>query len=154
MAQELSRFQFGERHDDVTSDIVGVVKKPWRPWCRVFEGHGISVVVAVPESVSDRTAMKAFFHRVRQEINSRFVGFAAYRSSYSFVVLVCPHGLFTDCSGVASELKDRTGLHMNIVQGVILVDAETREVTGDHTRPAAHKREYEAVLSAASEAAE
>ena len=50
------------------------------------------------------------------------------------------------------DLKDRTGLHMNIVKGVILVDAETRAVTGDYTRPAQHKREYDAVLSATTRA--
>lgn len=100
VAREMSQFKFAERHDNVSSDIRGVVKKSWNPLRRVFGGHG----------------------------------------------------LFAACSGVASELKDRSGLHMNIVQGVILVDAETREVTGDYTRPAQHKREYEAVLSATTKA--
>jgi hypothetical protein len=81
------------------------------------------------------------------------VGFAAYKSSYSFVVLVCPHQLFESCPGVASQLKDRTGLHTNIIQGVILVDGETGAVTGDYTRPAQHKGEYDAVLSAVQRAA-
>ena len=152
VAGELSQFKFRERHENVTSNIVGVVKKSWNPLHRVFGGHGISAVVVVPESVTDRAGLKAFFQDVRKEINSRLVGFAAYKSSHSFIVLVCPHNLFKACSDVTSELKDRTGLHMNIIQGVILVDSETREVTGDYTRPAQHKREYEAVLSATNKA--
>lgn len=152
VAREVSQFSFGERHNDVTGEIAGVVKKSWNPLRRVFGGHGIVAVVVVPESVADRVQLKSFFQGVRKEINSRFVGVAAYKSSHSFIVLLCPHSLFTGCSGVASELKDRTGLHMNIVQGVILVDAETREVTGEYTRPSQHKREYEAVLAATSTA--
>lgn len=152
VAQDLSQFKFGERHDNVTDNIVGIVKKSWNPLRRVFGGHGISEVVVVPESVTDRPGLKAFFQDIRKEINSRFVGFAAYKSSHSFIVLLCPHSLFTTCSGIASELKDRSGLHMNIIQGVILVDAETKDVTGDYTRPAQHKREYEAVLAAVTSA--
>jgi len=152
VAQELSQFKFHERHDNVTDKIMGVIKKSWNPLRRVFGRHGISAVVIVSESVSDRAELKAFFQDIRKEINSRFVGFAAYKSSYSFIVLVCPHNLFTVCSGISSELKDKTGLHMNIIQGVILVDEETRELTGDYTRPALHKHEYEAVLSSTTKA--
>jgi len=152
VAQSLSPYKFSERYDKVTVNMIGVVKKPWNPLCRAFGGHGMAVVVVVPESVTDRAGLKKLFEDVRREINSRFVGFAAYKSSHSFIVLLCPHSLFAVCSGIASELKDRSGLHMNIIQGAILVDCENREVTGDYTRPAQHKREYEAVLSATSRA--
>lgn len=154
IAQALSQFDFSERHDQVTDTIVGVVKKPWSGLCRLLGGHGISAVVVVPESVTECSGLKAFFGGVRREINARYVGFAAYKSSHSFIVLVCPHALFTACSGIASRLKDRTGLHVNIIQGVILVDGETGEVSGDYTRPAQYKREYEAVLSATKRAVE
>jgi hypothetical protein len=152
LAQDLSQFKFDERHDNVTGNIVGLVKKSWSPLRRVFGGHGITAVILITESVTDRAGLKAFFQDIRRDINTRFVGFAAYKSSHSFIVLVCPHSLFMACSGIASELKDRSGLHMNIIQGVILVDDETKEVIGDYTRPALHKREYEAVLSATSRA--
>ena len=148
LAHDLSELKFDERHDDVSDRIAGVIKKPWNGWRRVFGGHGIAAVAVVPESVGDCTALKAFFSMVRREINERYVGFAAYKSSYSFVVLVCAHHLFEACPGIPSRLKDRTGLHTNIIQGVILVDAETGAVTTDYTRPAQHKDEYDAVLSA------
>jgi hypothetical protein len=153
LAHDLSEAKFGERHDDVTSTVAGVVKKPWNGWRRVFGGHGIVAVAAVPGSVADCAGLRTLFGKVRREINDRFVGFAAYKSSYSFVVLVCPHHLFDACPGIASQLKDRTGLHSNIIQGVILVDAETGAVTGDYTRPAQHKGEYDAVVSATRRAA-
>jgi len=152
VAREMAQFNFSERHNDIASSIAGVVKKSWNPLRRIFGGHGIAAVVVVPESVTDRVGLKVFFQGVRKEINSRFVGVAAYKSSYSFIVLLCPHNLFAACPEVASELKDRTGLHMNIIQGVILVNSDTREVTGDYTRPSLHKREYEAVLAATSRA--
>jgi hypothetical protein len=153
VAQDLSELSFHEQYDDVTSTVVGVVKKPWNVWRRVFGSHGIVVVALVPESVGDCPGLKAFFGEVRKEINGRFVGFAAYKSSHSFVVLVCPHHLFEACHGIASQLKDRTGFHTNIIQGVILVDSEIEAVTGDYTRPAQHKGEYDAVLSATRRAA-
>jgi len=152
LAHDLSELTFGERHDDVSDCIAGVIKKPWNEWRRVFGGHGITAVAVVPKSVGDCAGLKTFFGMVRREINDRYVGFAAYKSSYSFVVLVCPHHLFEACPGIASQLKDRTGLHTNIIQGVILVDAETGAVTGDYTRPAQHKDEYDAVLSATQRA--
>lgn len=153
LTHDLSELTFGERYDDVTGSVVGVVKKPWNGWRRVFGGHGLAAVAVVPESVGDCAGLKTFFGMVRREINDRYVGFAAYKSSYSFVVLVCPHHLFEACPGIASQLKDRTGLHTNIIQGVILVDGETGAVTGDYTRPAQHKDEYDAVLSATRGAA-
>lgn len=153
VAQDLSELQFGERHDDVTDSVAGVVKKQWNPWRRVFGGHGIAAVAVVPESIGDCAELKTFVGMVRREINDRYVGFAAYKSSHSFIVLVCPHRLFEACDDIASRLKDRTGLHTNIIQGVILADGETGAVTGDYTRPAQHKREYDAVLSATRRAA-
>lgn len=148
VAENLSPYKFCERHEDVTENVVGIVKKSWNLLRRVFGGHGIVAVVIVPETITDRERLKAFFGDIRREINSRFVGFAAYKSSHSFVVLICPHDLFISFSEVTSELKDKTGLHMNIIQGVVLVDSKTMEVTGDYTRPAQYKREYDAVLSA------
>lgn len=153
VAQALSKFEFGERYDDVTSTVVGVIKKPWNLWRRVFGSHGIVAVAVVPWSVADCAALRTFFGEVRRAINGEFVGFAAYKSSHSFVVLVCPHYVFEACHGIASQLKDRTGFHTNIIQGVILVDAETGAVAGDYTRPAQHKGEYDAVLSATRRAA-
>lgn len=152
VADGLSELKFDERHDDVSDRIAGVIKKPWNGWRRVFGGHGIAAVAVVPESVGDCTGLKTFFSMVRREINERYVGFAAYKSSYSFVVLVCAHHLFEACPGIPSRLKDRTGLHTNIIQGVILVDAETGAVTADYTRPAQHKDEYDAVVSATERA--
>lgn len=84
--------------------------------------------------MTDRTGLKAFFKDVRNEINSRFVGFAANKSSYSFIVLLCPHSLFTKCSGIASELRDSTAFHVNTIVGVIVVDSDTRQVTADFAR--------------------
>ena len=116
-------------------------------------GHGIAAVVAVPDTTTDRGQLKALFQDIRRAINSRFVGFAAYKSSHSFIVLVMPtqriHVLFGD--RLRTE-RQEWGFNMNIIQGVILVDTETREVVGDYTRPAQHKREYEAVLAAATNA--
>ncbi|MES9991052.1 MAG: hypothetical protein ABW098_03825 [Candidatus Thiodiazotropha sp.] len=150
LEQNLSQYKFSERYDEVTENIVGIVKKPWKPLQRVFGGHGIAAVITVPETITERESLKAFFKHMRKEITSKYVGYAAYKSSHSFVVLVCPHELFTTASGIASELKDRTGLHMNIIQGVVLVDSQTREVASDYTRPLQYKGEYNAVLSAAN----
>jgi hypothetical protein len=151
VAQNLLQYKFCERHDDTTENIAGIVKTSWNMSRRVFGGHGIVAIILVPETVTDSQRLKTFFRDIRREVNSEFVGFAAYKSSHSFVVLVCPHDLFTSCFGIASKLKDKTGLHMNIVQGVILVDSQTGEVEADYTRPAQHKDEYNAVLSAVSD---
>jgi len=70
------------------------------------------------------------------------------------VVLVCPHGLFVACARIASQLKDRSSFHTNIVQAVILVDSETREVLGDYSRPVQYRREVKTVLSAARRSVE
>jgi hypothetical protein len=152
VAHELSQYKFTERHNEVTENVVGIVKTSWSPLRRFFGGHGIAAVVAVPETIADAATLKVFHQGIRRKINSSFVGYGAYKSSYSFIVFVCPHSLFTVCSGIASELKDKSGLHMNIIQGVILVNSKTKEVAGDYTRPAQHKREYEAVLSATHKA--
>ncbi len=154
LAQDLTKFKFSERHNNITDNIVGVVKKPKNP-IRIglgLGGHGISAVVTVPNSIVDQSGMKNFFQTIRNDINSKFVGAAAYKSAHSFIVLVCSHKLYTNCMGIASELKDKSGLHKNIIQGVILIDAETKDISGDYTRPAQNKREYDTVLSAATRA--
>ena len=152
VAQALSQFKFNERRDAVTSDIVAVVKKPSNLLRILFRGLGICAVVVVPESVTDRMGLKAFIDDVRRDISSRFVRIAAYRNTYLFIVLVCRHDLFAACPGVAAALIDKTGLHTTLIQGVILVDSATREVTGDYTWIPQHKREFEALLSATSRA--
>jgi len=148
VARELSLYDFRERYDKVGPDIAGVVKTPWKPLCRLFGGHGIVAVVTVPASVTGPESLRALVRDVRLELNSSFVGVGAYKSTYSFLVLLCPQNLLAASPGVASSLKDRTGLHRNIIQGVILVDLETREVTGDYSWPARHWRIYELVTRA------
>ena len=154
VADAMGSFGFSQRHTDVQGEarLAGVVGKAWNPFRRIFGGHGLVAVAAIPEDIPSPDRLVAFFSAVRKTMNAQFVGFAAYKSTHSFVVLLCPHALFPSVREMPSKLKDRSGLHLNIIQGVILVDAETREVVGDYTRPAQHKREYEAVLSATTQA--
>ncbi len=152
VAQEMAQFKYNEQHNNVSDSIAGIIKKSWTPLRRAFGGHGIVAVVVVPEFVTNRIGLKAFFEDLRKEIDSRFVGLAAKRSSYSFIVLICPHKLFMACAGEAPELTDKTGLHVNIIKAIILVDSKTLQVTGDYCHPLWHKREYEAVFAAASRA--
>lgn len=152
VAQEMTQFKYDERHNNISNSIAGIIKKSWTPLRRAFGGHGMVVVVVVPDFVTNRIGLKVFFEGLRKEIDSRFVGLAAKRSSYSFIVLICPHKLFVACAGEAPELTDKTGLHANIITAIILVDSKTLRVTGDYSHPLFHKREYEAVFAAASRA--
>lgn len=152
VAHELAQFKYAEQHNNISNSIAGIVKKSWTPLRRVFGGHGMVVVVVVPEFVTNRIGLKAFFEDLRKEIDSRFVGLAAKKSSYSFVVLLCPHKLFKACAGDAPELIDKTGFHVNIVKAIVLIDSKTLKITGEYSQPLFHKREYEAVLAAASRA--
>lgn len=152
LAQDLSKYKFRERHDNVTNNVVGVVKKVWSPLFLASGKHGLSAVAVIPESVTDTPRLQAFFATTRKDINTEFVSAAAYKSSYTFLVLICANQLYSTFTSYVSELVDKTQTHTNVFQGVFLVDATTKEVTSAHTRPAYNKREYEAVLSAIDKA--
>ena len=65
---------------------------------------------------------------------------------HSFLILICQHDLFEKSRGIENKLKDKTGLHLNLIQGVLLIDSETFDVISDYTRPAQHKAEFMSIL--------
>ena len=152
LENELSQFSFNERHDNVTNNLVGIVKKKWNPLKRLSGDHGITAIISVPKTITSPNELKTFFKGIKSEIGSRFVPFGSYKSTYSFFVLICPHNLFISSPGIATKLKDKTGLKMNIIKGVILVDEETKDVTGSYSSFSLDKNKYDTILSATKRA--
>jgi len=147
----LRPFGFDEVHNNLSADIQIVVKTPFTLLNGLFGGRGLVVVAQVPETIQDAAMLAGFARRVRRSVNEKFLSFPYYKSMHTFLVLLCPHSLFSSAAGAESRLKDRTGLHLNLVQGVVVVDSETSTFRSDYTRPAQHKREFDAVIRAIEE---
>ncbi len=121
---------FEEFRADFASDtgIVAIINKRFTALNGLFGGRGLVAVAVVPERILDAGGLRDFVRGVRRTINREYVSFPFHKSMHSFMVLFCPHSLFSATPGVESSLKDRTGLHFNLVQGVVCIDRQTGDV--------------------------
>ncbi len=62
--------------------------------------------------------------------------------------------LFVKYSEKKEKLIDKSGWHSILIQGMILVDSATWEVSGDYTWIPQHKREFNALVLATKNAVE
>lgn len=148
LKKTLSRHNFTEsvKEFEDENQIVGITKTHFTLLNGLFGGRGLCALVRVPNEIKEQNGLISFFAEVRKWLNSKFVSFPWFKSMHSFLILVCQHDLFEKSRGIENRLKDKTGLHMNLIQGVILIDSETFDVISDYTRPAQHKVEFMSIL--------
>jgi len=154
IAEKLRFHKFTEIHKNIEEEvtIAGVIIRPQNILRAFFTGgYGLCIVVEVPEEVRNSNELNEFYVRVRKVINRKYARFPWFKCMYSFMVLLFPHALFETSRGIVKSLKDRSGAHMNIIQGVAIIDKETFEIASDYTWIPQHKKHFQSLLDAVQE---
>jgi len=102
--------------DDAASQVLA---RP-REWMVRY----VCVVVSTPSGCLSREQAEALFRRTRTSLTRRYTRFPYWKELGTYLVVLCSSPLFDELQANVSAFKDRTGLHMNVMLGTVLVDVE------------------------------
>jgi|GEM_PF-5195057 len=83
--------------------------------CAIFE---------IPDSVGTASEGREIFRRIREAVSRGTGDKQLWKGIGTYAVWLCGHELYQALKGHLSKLKDRTGLHSNVMLGTILIDRE------------------------------
>ncbi len=67
---------------------------------------------------------KNLFDALRRGLTKKYAQFPYWKELGTYLVWICSSELFDGMQGRMAEFKDKTGLHMNVMLGTVLVDRE------------------------------
>ena len=67
---------------------------------------------------------KKLFDAMRRGLTKKYAQFPYWKELGTYLVWMCRSELFDGMQGRVAEFKDKTGLHMNVMLGTVLVDRE------------------------------
>jgi hypothetical protein len=81
-------------------------------------------VFALPDSCNTPEQAKKLFDAVRIDLTKHYARFPYWKELGTYLVWICGSELFDGMQGKMTQFKDKTGLHMNVMLGTVLVDRE------------------------------
>jgi hypothetical protein len=81
-------------------------------------------VFTLPEGLDHPRQAKQFFEATRKSFTKRYVQFPYWKELGTYLVWICESDIFEAMEGGMTQLKDKTGLHMNVMLGTVLVDRQ------------------------------
>ncbi|AVP96823.1 hypothetical protein C7S18_06230 [Ahniella affigens] len=91
--------------------------------CGVFE---------LPDTFEVSQARK-FIDATRREISKRYAKFPYWKELGTYLVWICDKKQLQHLEKAASEFKDRTGFHVNVMLGAVLAGANGQSVRSERT---------------------
>lgn len=128
--ESLKPYRYTEREElqlrDVGSVQLVITKRRWtvRYVCAVLEA---------PQSLSTVDECRDLIQRLREGLAVQFARFPYFKELGTYVVLLCSQSVYQDLSQHLSAFYDRTGLHMNVILGLVLVDRDGFRISADAT---------------------
>jgi len=109
-------------------------------------------VFCLPEGFDTVGQAKTLFGAIRNGFTKRYARFPYWKELGTYLVWICSSGLFDDAQGRMGHFKDKTGLHMNVMLGMVLVDREKFTTSTDCTWGLAYSgKHFRAIGAAVSE---
>jgi len=123
-------YRYTEHNEGLINDVqFTAILKTQKKWSVQY----ICAVVEVPQNISHVPGIEQFFAQVRKSLGAKYASFPWWKSLGTYVVLSCDHELYEKLCNAGEMFKDRTGLHMNVMLGICLVDRETLDNSTDST---------------------
>lgn len=128
LADRLAGCGYGEFVDGETTDLAfAAAAAETKGRSRKF----VCAVVEVPAGVRDVAAAGRALADVRRALAKRHAGFPWLTRLGTFLVVLCRRGLWERLRG-RDGLIDTTSLHVNVLLGSVLVDADAYQTSSDH----------------------
>ncbi len=93
----------------------------------------VCVVHEIPASVTNAAMLTDLFNQIRRQLFVQYARFPYWKELGTFLVLLCSHEQYEQLAIHAGKLKDRSGLHGNVMLGTILIDGENFQSSADTT---------------------
>ncbi len=93
----------------------------------------LCAVAHLPPPIRNGEEAAGFVSRLRRGLRRRYPGFPWPRRLGTYTVLLCGHEASERLRGQEGRLIDVSGLHVNVLLGIVVVDVETFESRSDVT---------------------
>jgi hypothetical protein len=81
-------------------------------------------VFLLPDDCKTPTQLKKICGAIRRSLSERYARFPYWKELGTYLVLICGSELFQAMKNQMAEFKDNTGLHVNVMLGIVLVDKD------------------------------
>ncbi len=84
----------------------------------------ICAVYEIPTDIDNAAQLTAVFTQIRDQLSARYARLHWWKELGTYAVLLCSHEQYKQLAVHIGQLKDRSGLHDNLMLGTVLIDQE------------------------------
>jgi hypothetical protein len=93
----------------------------------------VCVIMIIPDNCRTPEQATKLFEASRRALTKRYARFPWWKELGTYLVWICDTSLFEAMQSKMTYLKDKTGLHMNVMLGMILVDRQNLVSSSEST---------------------
>jgi len=93
----------------------------------------LCVVIDLPSGISDANDLSLFFNKIRSSLTKKYAKFPFWKELGTFSIILCNNSDYEKLKNEIDKLKDKWGLHMNVMLGTFLVNIDKLEYTETKT---------------------
>ncbi len=149
LCNSLREYGYTDRDDsalDSVLDTVHFVARIMTPRRRLV--RYVCAVLEAPEDLRDVDSAKLFLRLLRSTLSRAYARFPWWKELGTYTVLLCERDVYSELAPHVGQFADKTGLHMNVMLGTVLVDREGFQSTGRPTWGLFHSAKHYGAISA------
>jgi hypothetical protein len=113
----------------IDKEISAVIIATPRLWATRY----ICIITDIPKNTENISDANIFFSKLRKKLISKYAKFPFFKELGSFNVVLCEEHIFRMLSKSLSSFVHKTGLHINVMLGIILINKNSFEFVFDST---------------------
>ena len=90
-------------------------------------------IFALPDGCHTPEQARSFFTTIREGLTELYARFPYWKELGTYLVWICDSELFDRMHGNVAQFTDKTGLHMNVMLGTVLVDRQNLVSSAEST---------------------
>ncbi len=89
--------------------------------------RNLCVVSILPDNVSSISDFSKYFNLVRNTMTKKYAKFPYFKELGTFLIVICPTNIYNELKKEIDSFKDKSGFHMNLILGTVLIDKDNLE---------------------------
>ena len=87
----------------------------------------LCVVAELPDNISSVSDFSNYYHLLRNSLTKKYAKFPYWKELGTYSILLCENEKYDILKTEIKDFKDKTGLHMNVMLGTILINKDKLE---------------------------
>lgn len=87
----------------------------------------LCVVSKLPDNISSVSDFLDYFSSLRNTLTKKYAKFPYYKELGTYLIVLCTNETYNTLKTEINRFKDKTGFHMNVMLGTVLIDKDKSE---------------------------